>query len=158
MAAAKVQRRCGWPPWRVTVAEVEDLPCFYSLLCFFRIWAISSDVPFGFSMEETILPSLPWFLVFVSALLLIVFFAFVLLLWCIILFCLRHLLSLLATPLLLYVENLLIRRLLRLWLALAFVAPLSIPVISLVLLVLILFFQPSSKVIVWPAVLLKLSV
>ena len=99
-------------------------------------------------MEETILPSLPWFLVFVLALLLIVFFTFVLLLRCFVLFYLGHLLPLLATPLLLYVENLLIRRLLRLWLALAFVALLNIPVTCLVLLVLILLFQPSSEAIV----------
>ena len=99
-------------------------------------------------MEETVLPSLSWFLVFVPAFLLIVFFAFILLLGCFVFFCLRHLLPLLATPLLLYVENLLIRRLLRLWLALAFVAPLSVPTVSLVLLVLILFFQPSSEVVV----------
>ena len=49
-------------------------PVFYSLLGLFRIWAISGDVPFVFSMEETILPLLPWFLVFILALLLIVFF------------------------------------------------------------------------------------
>ena len=55
-------------------------PIFYYLLGFFRIWAISGDMPFVFFMEETILSSLPWFLVFVPALLLIVFFAFVLLL------------------------------------------------------------------------------
>ena len=115
-------------------------PVFYPLLGFFCIWAISGDMPFVFSMEEIILSSQPWFLVFVLALLLIVFFAFVLLLRCFVLFCLGHLLPLLATPLLLYVENLLIRRLLRLWLALPSVAPLSVPAISLVLLVLILFF------------------
>jgi len=62
------------------VAKVEGLPCFYPLLGFFRIWAISGDMPFVFSMEETILPSLSLFLIFVLALLLIVFFAFILLL------------------------------------------------------------------------------
>ena len=56
------------------MAEVEGLPFFYPLLGFIRIWAISGDVPFVFSMEETILPSLPWFLVFVLGFLLIVFF------------------------------------------------------------------------------------
>ena len=99
-------------------------------------------------MEEIILSSQPWFLVFVLALLLIVFFAFILLLQCFVLFYLRHLLPLLAMPLLLYVENVLVRCLLRLWLALASIAPLSVPVVSLVLLVLILFFQPSLEVIV----------
>ena len=49
-------------------------PVFYPLLGFFCIWAISGDMPFVFSMEETILPLLPWFLVFILALLLIVFF------------------------------------------------------------------------------------
>ena len=105
-------------------------------------------MPFVFFMEETILSSLPWFLVFVPALLLIVFFTFILLLRCFVLFCLRHLLPLLAIPLLLYVENLLVMHLLRLWLALASVAPLSFPAVSLVLLVLILFFQPSLEVVV----------
>ena len=78
-------------------------PVFYPLLGFFSIWAISGDVPFVFSMEEIILPSLPWLLVFVLAFLLIVFFAFILLLGCFALFYLQHLLPLLATPLLLYV-------------------------------------------------------
>jgi hypothetical protein len=59
-------------------------------------------------MKETILPSLSWFLVFVLVLLLIVFVAFILLLWCFAWGCLRHLLPLLAIPLLLNVENLLI--------------------------------------------------
>jgi len=55
---------------------------FYSLLGFLRIWAISGDVPFVFSMKKAMLPSLSWFLVFVLALPLIVFLAFVLLLRC----------------------------------------------------------------------------
>ena len=81
---------------------------FYPFLSFLRIWAISGDVPFVFSMKETILPLLSWFLVSVPVLPLIVFLAFVLLLWSFILGCLRRLLHLLAIPLLLYVENLLI--------------------------------------------------
>jgi len=63
-------------------------------------------------MKETILPPLSWFLVSVLVLPLIVFFAFVLLLWWFVWGYLRHLLPLLAIPLLLYVENLLIYRLL----------------------------------------------
>jgi hypothetical protein len=59
-------------------------------------------------MKETILPSLPWFLVFVPVLPLIVFFAFVLLLWCFAWGYLWHLLPLLVIPLLLNVENLLV--------------------------------------------------
>jgi hypothetical protein len=59
-------------------------------------------------MKETMLPSLSWFLVFVLVLPLIVFVAFILLLWCFAWGCLRHLLPLLAIPLLLNVENLLI--------------------------------------------------
>ena len=54
-------------------------PIFYSLLGFFCIWAISGDVPFVFTMKETILHPLSWFLVFVLVLPLIVFLAFVLL-------------------------------------------------------------------------------
>ena len=53
-------------------------------------------MPFVFFMEETILPSLSLFLVFVLGLLLIVFFAFILLLRCFILLCLGHLLPSLA--------------------------------------------------------------
>jgi hypothetical protein len=76
-----------------------------SFLC---IWAIFGDVPFVFSMKETILPSLSWFLVFVLILPLIVVLTFVLLLWCFAWGCLYHLLPLLATPLLLNVKNLLV--------------------------------------------------
>jgi hypothetical protein len=83
-------------------------PAFYSLLSFLRNWTISGDVPFVLSMKETILPSQSWFLVFVPVFPLIVFLAFVLLLWCFVWGCLRHLLPLLAIPLLLYAENLLI--------------------------------------------------
>ena len=61
--------------------RLEFCPAFYPLLSFLRIWAISGDVPFVFSMKETILPPLLWFLVFVPVLPLIVFLAFVLLLW-----------------------------------------------------------------------------
>ena len=122
------------------MAEVVDLPYFYSLLGFFRIWAISGDVPFVFSKKETILPSLPWFLVFVPTFLLIVFLAFVLLLRYFVLFYLRQLVSLLATSLLFYVKNLLTRGLLRLQLVLASIAVLNIPATCLVLLVLTLFF------------------
>jgi hypothetical protein len=43
------------------------------------MWAISIDVLFVFSMKETILTSLSWFLAFVPVLSLIVFHAFVLL-------------------------------------------------------------------------------
>jgi hypothetical protein len=99
-------------------------------------------------MKEAILPSLPWFLVFVLVLPLIVFLAFVLLMRRLVLFYFQHLLSLLIASLLFYVKNLLIRALLRLRLALASIAPLNIPATCLVLLVLILLFQPSSEVIV----------
>ena len=58
------------------MVEVKDLPYFYPLLSFLRIWAISCDVPFVFSMKETILSPLLWFLVFVLVLPLIVFLAF----------------------------------------------------------------------------------
>jgi len=68
-----------------------------------------------------------------------IFFAFVLLLQCFVLFCLGHLLPLLTVPLVLYIKNL-IWRLLRLWLALASVAPLGIPTAFLELLALVLFF------------------
>ena len=95
-------------------------------------------------MKETILPPLLWFLVFVPVLPLIVFLAFVLLVQWFVLLYLRCLLPLLAAPLLFYVKNLLIRGLLRLQLALASVALLNVPTTCLVLLVLILFFQPSS--------------
>jgi hypothetical protein len=87
-------------------------------------------------------------LVFVLVLSLIVFLAFVLLVRTLVLFCFWHLLPLLAASLLFYVENLLIRGLPRLRLALASVAPLNIPATCLVLLVLIWLFQPSSEVIV----------
>jgi hypothetical protein len=83
-------------------------PIFYHLLSFLRIWAISSDVPFVLFIKEIILPSLSWFLVFVPVLPLIVFLAFVLLLWCFVWGCLRYPLSLLVVPLLLYIKNLLI--------------------------------------------------
>ena len=61
-------------PSRLLWQRLRVCPIFYPLLGFFCIWAISGDVPFVFSMEKTILPSLPWLLVFVLALLLIVFF------------------------------------------------------------------------------------
>jgi hypothetical protein len=99
-------------------------------------------------MKETILPPLSWFLVFVTVLPLIVFLAFELFVRWLVLFCLKHLLPLLAAALLFYVKNLLIRGLLRLRLGLASVAPLNISATCLVLLVLILLFQPSLEVIV----------
>jgi hypothetical protein len=91
-------------------------------------------------MKETILPSLSWFLVLVLVLPLIVFLAFVLLLRCFVWGCLPHQLALLVVPLLLYIKILLIWHMQRLRLALAFVAPLSIPAAPLALLVLILLF------------------
>jgi hypothetical protein len=87
---------------------------FYPLLRFLRIWAISGDVPFVFSMKETVLPPLSCFLVFAPVLPLIVFLAFVLLVRRLILLCLQHLLPLLAASFLFYVEILSIRGLLRL--------------------------------------------
>ena len=66
-------------PGRLLWQRLRVCPIFYRLLGFFRIWAISGDVSFVFSMEETILPSLSLFLIFVLALLLIVFFGFILL-------------------------------------------------------------------------------
>ena len=89
-------------------------PILYPLLSFLCIWTISGDVPFVLSMEKIVLPLLSWFLVFVPVLLLIVFLAFILLLRYFVWGYLRHLLPLLAVPLLLYVKNLLIWRLLRL--------------------------------------------
>jgi hypothetical protein len=99
-------------------------------------------------MKEIILPLLSWFLVFVLVLPLTVFPAFALLVGWLVLLCLRHLLPLLAASLLFYVENLLVRSLLRLQLALASVAPLNVFATCLVLLVLILLLQPSLEVIV----------
>jgi hypothetical protein len=65
-------------------------------------------MPFVFSAKETILPSLSWFLVFVPVLPLIVFLSFVLLLRYFAWGCLWHVLPLLAIPMLLDVENLLV--------------------------------------------------
>jgi hypothetical protein len=65
-------------------------------------------------MKETILPSLFWFLALVPILPLIVFLDLILLLRCFVWGYLRHLLPLLAVPLLLYIKNLLIWCLLRL--------------------------------------------
>ena len=130
--------------WR----RLRIFPVLYPLLSFLRIWAISGDVPFVLCMKETILPSLSWFLVLVPILPLIAFLALVLLLRCFVWGCLQHLLALLAIPLLPYIKNLLIWRLLRLRLALASVSSLSVPAAPLVLLVLILLFHPSVKVVI----------
>ena len=56
--------------------EVEGFPYFLSSPEFLHVWAISCDVPFVFSVIETVLPPLLWFLVFVLVLPLIVFLAF----------------------------------------------------------------------------------
>jgi hypothetical protein len=93
-------------------------------------------MPFVLPMEEAILPSLP--LVLVPSL--TVPFAIILLLRSSVLTGLLCLLSLLATPWELYVENLLIWPLLWLLLALASITPLCIPIVSLELLVMILLF------------------
>jgi hypothetical protein len=89
--------------WGLRVCSI-----LYPLLSFLCVWAIPGDVPFVLSIKETILPSLFLVLVLDPFLPLTISLAFVLLLRCIVWACLWHLLPLLATPLLLYIEDLMI--------------------------------------------------
>jgi hypothetical protein len=65
---------------KVGATKVPSFVCFYSLLSFLYIWAISGDVPFVFSMKEIVLPSwlvvgsvifVPWFILVVSLIVLL---------------------------------------------------------------------------------------
>ena len=63
-----------------------------------------------------------------------------------------------ATSLLFYIENLLVLRLLCLWLALVSVALLGVSDVALELLALVLFFKSSTEVVVRSTILLKFIV
>ena len=104
------------------------------------IWAIPGDVPFVFSMEETILPSLPLLLVSILVPTLVISLAYGLFLRHTVWVCLRRLLPLLAISMMFYVEDLLALPLLWLRLALASVARMDISAATLELLALVLFF------------------
>ena len=67
---------CGLLWWRLWVCSI-----FYPLLSFLRVWAISSDVPFVFSMKETVMPLwlvvgvvifVPWYILIVSLIVMLV--------------------------------------------------------------------------------------
>ena len=103
------------------------------------IRVVPGDVPFVFSMEETILPSLPLVLVSIPVPTLAISLAFGLFLRHAVWAYLRWLLPLLAISLLLYVEDLLALPLLWLRLALASVALLGISAVALEQLALVLF-------------------
>jgi len=104
------------------------------------IWTIPGDVPFVFSIEEIILPSLPLVLVSILIPALANSLAFGLFLRRAVWACLRRLLPLLAASLLFYIKDLLAMPLLLLRLALASAAPLDILVVALELLALVLLF------------------
>jgi hypothetical protein len=104
-------------------------------------------MPLLFSVEETVLLTLPLFLVFASISTLVVSLCLVGPLGCVLCSCLRMCLPLLAIVRLLNVENLLALALLLLLLALACIVALSIHVVSL-LLALILLFQSLAEVII----------
>ena len=104
------------------------------------IWAIPSDVPFVFSMEKIILPSLLLVLVSIPVPTLAISLAFGLFLRRAVRACLHRLLPLLVVSLLFYVEDLLALPSLWLQLALASIALLGISVAALELLALVLFF------------------
>ena len=97
-------------------------------------------MPFVFSKEETILPSLPLVLVSILVPALAISLTFGLFLRRAVWVCLHQLLPLLAVSLLFYVEDLLALPLLWLWLALASIALLVISATALELLALVLFF------------------
>ena len=97
-------------------------------------------MPFVFSMKETILPSLSLVLVSVPVPTLAISLAFGLFLGRVVWDCLCWLLPLLAISSVFYVEDLLVLRLLWLWLTLASVTLLGISAVGLELLALVLFF------------------
>ena len=104
------------------------------------VWAVLGCVPFVFSMKETILPSLSLVLVSVPVPTLAISFAFRLFLGRVVWDYLCRLLPLLAISSVFYVEDLMVLRLLWLWLTLASVALLGISAVALELLALVLFF------------------
>ena len=122
------------------------------------VWAILGCVPFVFSIKETILPSLPLVLVSISVPALANSLVFGLFLRHAVWACLRWLLPLLAISLLFYVKDLLALPLLWLQLALASVALLGVSTAALEPLALVLFFKPSTEVIVRFAILLKFAI
>ena len=130
-----VHLSCGllWRRWWICSA-------FDPFLGLLSIWAVPGDVPFVFSMEETILPSLPLVLVSIPVPALAISLAFGLFLRHAVWACVHWLLPLLAVSLLFYVEDLLALPLLWLRLALASVALLGISAAALELLALVLFF------------------
>ena len=97
-------------------------------------------MPFVFSIEETILPSLPLVLIFVLVSTLAISLAFGLFVGRVVWDYLRRLLLLLVVSLLFYVEDLLVLCLMWLRLTLASVTLLGIFVVALELLALVLFF------------------
>ena len=125
---------CGllWWRWRICSA-------FDPFLGLLGIWAISGDVPFVFSIEEIILPSLPLVLVSISVPALANSLVFGLFLRHAVWACLRWLLPLLAISLQFYVEDLLALRLLWQRMILASVALLGVFVVALEQLALVLF-------------------
>ena len=130
-----VHLSCGllWRRWWICFG-------FDPFLGLLGIWAIPGDVPFVFSMEETILASLPLVLVSILVPALAISLAFGLFLRRAVWACLRRLLPMLAVSLLFYVEDLLALPLLWLRLALASIALLGISAAALELLDLVLFF------------------
>jgi hypothetical protein len=113
---------------------------FDSLVRLFSIWTIPGDVPLIFSVEKIVLLALPLFLVFAPISALAIFLCLVGPSGYVLCSCLRRFLPLLAIARLLNIENLLALALLLLLLALACITSLSIPVVS-VLLFLVLLFQ-----------------
>jgi hypothetical protein len=96
-------------------------------------------MPLVFSVEATVLFTLPLFFVFVPIFTLVVCFCLVGPLGYVLRSCLRSCLPLLTIARLLNVENLLALALLLLMLALACIVSLSIPVVSLLLVLILLF-------------------
>ena len=122
-----------WQRWWICFA-------FDPLLGLLGVWAVLGCVPFVFSMKETILSSLPLVLVFVLVPTLAISLAFGLFMGQVVWACLCQLLPLLSISSLFYVEDLMVLRLLWLWLTLASVALLGASAIALELLALVLFF------------------
>ena len=98
------------------------------------------DVPLVLSMKEAVLPSLSLVLVSIPLPTLAISLSFGLFLRRPVGACLRWLLPLLVASLLLYIDDLLALPVRWLRLALASVAPLGVPVVTLELLVLVLLF------------------
>ena len=89
----------------------------YPLLCFISLRAISEDMFFVFSMEETVLPSRLLVLVSVPVSALIVSSVVLLVLWPVAMASLQRLLGMLVVALIAYIEDLLVWCSLRLVLA-----------------------------------------